>query len=60
MLSYFYKYTMLWLRNLPGLMATCICEEYSSWTSLHSSSTVRSRTFPGIAYAMAAQLRCFV
>lgn len=54
------KYTMLWLRNLPGLMATCICEEYTSWTALHHSPTVRSRTFPGIAHAMANQWRGFV
>lgn len=56
----FSKYTMLWLRNLPGLLATCICSEYSSWTSIHSSPTVRSRTFPGIAHAMATQWRGFV
>ena len=54
------KYTMLWLRGLPGLMATCICPEFTSWTSIHSSSTVRSRTFPGIASAMASQWRSFV
>lgn len=54
------KYTMLWLRNLPGLMATCICSKYSSWTFKHSSPTVRSRTFPGIAHAMAMQWRGFV
>lgn len=56
----FSKYTMLWLRNLPGLIATCICPDYVSWTSLHSSPTVRSRTFPGIAFAMAAQWKSFV
>lgn len=56
----FSKYTMLWLRNLPGLLASCICEEYVSWTAVHSSHTVRSRTFPGVASAMAAQRRSFV
>lgn len=56
----FSKYTMLWLRNLPGLMATLICPEYQSWTALHSSPTVRSRTFPGIADAMASQWSPFV
>ena len=54
------KYTMLWLRNLPGLMATCICPDYVSWTRCHSSPTVRSRTFPGIAAAMASQWFSFV
>ncbi len=54
------KYTMLWLRNLPGLMATCICPDYVSWTRFHSSPTVRSRTFPGIADAMASQWFSFV
>lgn len=34
--------------------------ERSHWTSLHSSPTVRSRTFPGIAHAMAMQWRGFV
>ncbi len=56
----FSKYTMLWLRNLPGLLATCFCVDYVSWTSIHSSSTVRSRTFPGVASAMASQWRTFV
>lgn len=54
------KYTMLWLRNLPGLMATCICPDYVSWTRVHHSSTLRSRTFPGIAAAMASQWSSFV
>lgn len=56
----FSKYTLLWLRNLPGLMATCICEDFVSWTSIHRSARIRSQTFPGIASAMAAQWRCFV
>lgn len=54
------KYTMLWLRGLPGLMATCICDSYVSWCAIHSSATIRSRTFPGIASAMANQWRSFV
>lgn len=54
------KYTMLWLRNLPGLLATCFCADYVSWTAIHSSPTVRSRTFPGVASAMASQWRSFV
>lgn len=56
----FSKYTLLWLRNLPGLMATCICPNYVSWTSIHKSPRIRSQTFPGIASAMANQWRCFV
>lgn len=56
----FSKYTLLWLHNLPGLMATCICEDFVSWTSIHRSARIRSQTFPGIASAMAAQWGCFV
>lgn len=56
----FSKYTLLWLRNLPGLMATCICPDYVSWTSIHKSPRIRSQTFSGIASAMAAQWGCFV
>lgn len=56
----FSKYTLLWLRNLPGLMATCICEEFVSWTSIHKSPRIRSQTFPGIASAMAKQWGGFV
>ena len=55
----FSKFTYLWLRGLPGLMATCVCPDYVSWTRAHSSPRLRSQTFPGIAAAMAAQWRSF-
>lgn len=55
----FSKFTYLWLRRLPGLMATCLCSDYVSWTRAHSSPRLRSQTFPGIAAAMAAQWRSF-
>lgn len=55
----FSKFTYLWLRRLPGLMATCLCPDYVSWTRAHSSPRLRSQTFPGIAAAMAAQWRSF-
>ena len=58
--DHFTKYTLLWLRGLPGLMATCICQDVQSWTRIHHSAIVRSRTFDGIASAMAAQWRGFV
>jgi len=52
----FKKRTYLWLKNLPPLMATFICTEYQiNWTSSVHGSVARSRTFPGIAAAMAAQ-----
>lgn len=51
----FSKYTLLWLRGLPGLMSTCLCPEYQSWTFVHSSLRLRSQTFLGIAAAMANQ-----
>ena len=56
----FTKYTLLWLRALPGLMATCICQDVQSWTHIHYSATIRSKTFEGVAAAMAAQWRGFV
>lgn len=55
----FSKYTLLWLRGLPGLMSTCLCPIHQSWTYVHSSSRLRSQTFSGIAAAMANQWRSF-
>lgn len=51
------KRTCLWLRGLPPLMATFVIDkrETESWTHIHRSQTVRSKTFPGIAEAMADQ-----
>lgn len=53
------KQTLLWLKGLPILIPNVI--EYNrrsaapSWTQLHRSATVRSKTFNGIARAMAQQ-----
>lgn len=55
----FSKYTLLWLRGLPGLMSTCFCPDYQSWTHIHSSPRLRSQTFSGIAAAMANQWYSF-
>lgn len=53
------KRTCLWLKNLPPLFATCLCYDYTPWVYSHlpysRSSKVRSKTFPGIANAMAVQ-----
>lgn len=49
------KRTCLWLKGLPPLFGTLIEPEYISWTSIHSSAKLRSKTFPGIAKAMASQ-----
>lgn len=66
------KETHLWLKNLPPLMATYICEPEGLWVGATSSrrqgnvyskyklksnrnSKTRSRSFEGIAKAMAAQ-----
>lgn len=49
------KRTLLWLKGLPPLFATLICSEFQSWTKIHSSAKIRSKTFPGIAKAMASQ-----
>lgn len=57
----FSKLTLLWLKNLPPLIGDCYsankrsAPDCLSWTLLHSSPTVRSKTFNGIAYAMARQ-----
>lgn len=64
------KRTCLWLRGLPGLMATVLRPDFTSWVSGGSfmrvsrrrvlpgrtrSGTDRSRTLPGVAAAMACQ-----
>ena len=51
------KKTMLWLKGLPPLLYSCIeVERFVNWTELgHRSAKDRSRTFPGIAAAMAQQ-----
>lgn len=63
------KRTCLWLRNLPILMATCIVVPEGKWveTTHHGrncgdwqkkgvrTAKLRSKTFPGIAAAMAEQ-----
>lgn len=51
------KETHLWLKNLPPLMATyVIADPIKNWTEKnYRSASDRSRTFPGIAEAMANQ-----
>ena len=49
------KRTLLWLKGLPPLFATLIEPEFESWTAVHSSAKIRSKTFTGIAAAMAEQ-----
>jgi hypothetical protein len=65
------KTTCLWLKNLPMLFATDVVVPTSKWVSSsdhrakktgdawaksgHRSAKVRSKTFPGIANAMAEQ-----
>lgn len=64
------KATHLWLRNLPPLMATCICADHVPWMPSNTGGLARgrkgsrgvaknakegSKTFPGIAEAMAVQ-----
>lgn len=57
------KYTYLWLKNLPPLMPT-VCPDFSykypSWCKVNESGIKdraknRSKTFPGVARAMAMQ-----
>ena len=57
------KYTYLWLKNLPVLIPTGLCVDYevtthAKWFNNGSSSVRqknRSKTFNGIAYAIAEQ-----
>lgn len=51
----FSKLTYLWLKGLPPLMATLIVYDYKSYVFSHSSSKLRSKSFLGIAQAMAEQ-----
>lgn len=57
----FTKKTCLWLRGLPPLMSTVLVyDDLASWVGAHRSAAVRSKTFPGIAQAMARQWGDFV
>lgn len=53
------KQTLLWLKGLPYLFPNVIERNRRSaapsWTSTHRSAKIRSKTFSGIAKAMAAQ-----
>lgn len=54
------KLTFLWLRGLPPLMSTLLCEDWSEFVTNVPGSTknkakLRSQTFQGIANAMAEQ-----
>lgn len=64
------KATCLWLKNLPPLVDTLVCAEYTPWVACNRSARKRAglpimgktsggiaaaRTFPGIAKAMAEQ-----
>jgi len=54
----FKKRTYLWLKNLPPLMKTYVQSEYEiNWTEHVNKdrAAARSRTFSGIAHAMAMQ-----
>lgn len=50
------KRTCLWLKGFPCLMATdYLMEGVTSWISCANNQRLRSRTFPGVAAAMASQ-----
>jgi len=55
------KLTLLWLKNLPPLIPLCYGYSKKSlpgipaWTDCFRSAALRSKTFPGIAKAMAQQ-----
>lgn len=57
----FMKRTCLWLKGLPPLMSTDILPASErSFVYSHSSSKLRSKTFSGIAEAMANQWGCYL
>ena len=49
------KRTCLWLKGLPELTPINSVKPLGSWTALHKSQRIRSKTFEGIAEAMAKQ-----
>lgn len=55
----FTKATCFWLKELPPLMATVICADpFVNWTkkgAMGHNGKARSKTFPGLASAMAQQ-----
>lgn len=51
----FTKRTCLWLKNLPPLMATCISTGRKQWVKSTRKQKKRSKSFEGIARAMAEQ-----
>lgn len=53
--DWYSKLTLLWLKNLPPLIPTVIGFPDASWCAIHRDATIRSKTFPGIANAMANQ-----
>lgn len=54
----FSKKTYLWLKNLPPLFSTEIIPDYVSYHATCHGSVARSKTFSGIAEAMAEQWGC--
>ena len=54
------KETYLWLKNLPLLQHTCLVSNYRSYTHCTKGSKQRSKTFPGLATAWAAQWSQFI
>lgn len=54
------KKTLLWLRGLPDLEPSNVVECIGSWTQLNRKVSKRSKTFDGIADAMASQWSSFI
>lgn len=54
------KCTWLWLRNLPPLMPTYHVSDRKSWVYSVSGAKRRSKSFEGIAKAMALQWSAFI
>lgn len=51
----FSKFTYLWLKGLPPLLPTCLVGNYIPYLNTTGYAKTRSKTFIGIAKAMADQ-----
>ena len=49
------KATCLWLKGLPPLFNTCICNNHTQWVNVSRNADVRARTFDNIAAEIAKQ-----
>lgn len=54
------KQTLLFTHNLPPLLDTLVCPSYTSWFKRSGNANYRSKSFHGIATAVATQYSTFI